>query len=136
LISGRAVPEGTRSTRTELLSLSATNRSPFGAVRITRGAFSPDATFSMMKPGGTLGLAPSGIGAVSLKFLASLPVGGWSATVSSRRRPGLSCFQSPRAAFPFSAGPALSCDFWAVFWASALTAPASTKAAAVAIRTV
>ena len=48
--------------RTELLSFSATNRSPFGAVRITRGVFSPDATISMVKPGGTFGMAPWGIG--------------------------------------------------------------------------
>ncbi len=61
-----------------LVSFSATNRSPFGAVLMTRGVFSPEATISTVKPGGTCGIAPCGIGAFSLKFFTSLDMAGRS----------------------------------------------------------
>jgi hypothetical protein len=38
---GKALPAGTRSTRTVLDALSATNRSPFGANRMARGLAMP-----------------------------------------------------------------------------------------------
>ena len=47
-------------------------------MRMTRGVVRPEATISTVKPGGTCGFAPSGIGAFSQKFFMSLPMGGWS----------------------------------------------------------
>src|SRR5947209_8578273 len=51
-----------RSTRMRLALLSATNRSPLGAVTILRGLVNPSASRSAWKPAGTLGEAPWGRG--------------------------------------------------------------------------
>jgi hypothetical protein len=84
--------------------LSATKRSPFGATRTTRGFFTPDAIISTVKPAGTIGFAPDGIGAVLGKFAADgVSIGaGRSCGVRRRRTPGLSSRQPPNAAVPFS----------------------------------
>ena len=57
-----SVPAATRSTRTELNMLSAMNRSPLGAARIARGLCGSVVTSSALKPAGTWGTAPAGIG--------------------------------------------------------------------------
>jgi len=54
---------------------------------------------------GDLGLAWLAIGAISEKFGVDFPTGGTSCKVSWRRRPGLSCRQSPSADLPFSTWP-------------------------------
>src|SRR4029077_18457784 len=49
-----------RKTRTSPVSLSATKKSPLGAVRISLGSFSPEAYKSTLNPSGTCGHAFSG----------------------------------------------------------------------------
>jgi hypothetical protein len=70
---------------------SATNRSPFGATRMTRGPAKPDVTVSTEKPDGTWGLAPAGVGTTSTQLEVEVPTGGKSSSVNSRFTPGLSC---------------------------------------------
>jgi hypothetical protein len=65
LLVGVAVPAGMRYTRTALERLSATNKSPLGAMCIARGLGRPDATISAEKPLGTSGRALAGMGAIA-----------------------------------------------------------------------
>ncbi len=51
-------------------AVSATNTSPFGAVRSSRGASSPSAKSVTLNPGGACGTAPGGRGTTSGALLA------------------------------------------------------------------
>jgi hypothetical protein len=74
-----ALPSGPmpRNTRTRSALLSATNRSPLGAVRIRRGFSSLSANSSTLKPAGALGQASFGL-SITLRPLSvdSVAFGG------------------------------------------------------------
>src|SRR5277367_3622693 len=70
--------------------LRATNKSPFGAVRISLGCFTSPAYSSTLKPAGAFGHASSGrfVGGGPLSTLFVANGAGRSATVSFLRTPG------------------------------------------------
>ena len=88
---GAASPFG-RNTTMRAAPLSATNTSPFGATRMSRGPVQPDANKLTAKPAGTVGLCASVRRTFVTKFLADPPGlgGGRSCGRISRRVPGLS----------------------------------------------
>ena len=74
---------------------------------MTRGAARPEAKRSTAKPGGAWGTTAGVLGALLGKLAAERVAkgGGMSAGVISRRTPGASVIQSPKAADPVSTRP-------------------------------
>jgi hypothetical protein len=103
---GAVWPAGMRNTCTVPNMLSATNKSPLGATRITRGLCKPDVvTSSAAKPSGTCGRAPAGIATTSAGPSLDFEMAGRSCGVSRRLTPGLSSCQLPMAASPCNTWP-------------------------------
>src|ERR1700716_1543421 len=102
---GLALPAGTRNTWTEFDIVLATNKSPFGATRITRVLRRSDVTSSAEKPVGTCGRAPAGMGTTCTGPLADFEMGGRSCGLIRRLTPGLSSCQLPKAAAPCKTCP-------------------------------
>jgi hypothetical protein len=126
-IEARAFPSSSaRKTTMRPAALSATNTSPFGAVRINRGATNPEANRLTSKPFGTIGFWSSVRRAVLTELLADAARSGAGKSCGqiNRRVPGWSVRQSPNAARP-SRTPLPVC-------AKSETAGSVTKAAAQA----
>ena len=109
LCGGALSPPG-RNTRIRPAPLSATKRSPLGAVRTTRGLESPAAKRSTAKPGSAFGTTAGVRGARrgGLPTEAVAKGEGRSAGVIRRRTPGASVRQSPKAAWPIRTPSAAS----------------------------
>src|ERR1700682_830273 len=105
ICGGLALPDGTRTTWTELDMVLATNKSPLGATRITRVLRRSDVTSSAENPSGTCGRAPAGIGTTCTGPLADFEMGGKSCGLIRRLTPGLSSCQLPKAAAPCNTWP-------------------------------
>jgi hypothetical protein len=97
-------PTSCRADRTRPAALSAANGSPFGATRIRRGAERPEANRLTSNPFGTIGFCSLVRRTILTKFLADAARSGAGRFrgLISRRVPGRSARQSPRAAVLWS----------------------------------
>src|SRR3569833_3024882 len=136
------LPSGVTPRKMRILPgwLSATKRSPLGAVRMRRGLSRPVVYSSTLKPAGALGQASAGLGTMLGPLsTASFSFGaGRSLTVRWRRVPGDSCAASVKASCPVRT---LVVDWVPDFWLDldceeclAAEAPIETRQKIVQIR--